>query len=102
MMNIVYRDELLVKNSNEYKEEAINGASVNLTIDNSVQLFIENAVKNTQSDSEAEWVIMAVMNAKTGEILGYSSTPSFDPLSNTNILNQLPESLAITLAPIFS
>ena len=29
-----------IANSNEYKEDAINGASVNLTIDNSVQLFV--------------------------------------------------------------
>ena len=57
----------------------MNGASVNLTIDSSVQLFVENAVKDTQKDSDAEWVIMAVMDADTGAILGYSSTPSFDP-----------------------
>lgn len=68
-----------IANSNEYLEEAVNGASVNLTIDNSVQLFIEKAVKKTQEDSLAKWVIMAVMDAKSGEILGYSSTPSFDP-----------------------
>ena len=68
-----------IANSNEYKEEAVNGADVNLTIDNSVQLFVENAVKNAQKKSEAEWVVLAVMNAKTGAVLGYSSTPSFDP-----------------------
>ena len=68
-----------IANSNEYKEDAVNGADVNLTIDNSVQLFVENAVKDAQKDSEAEWVLMAVMDAKTGAILGYSSTPSFDP-----------------------
>ena len=32
-----------------------------------------------KNDSEAEWVVMAAMDAKTGKILGYSSTPSFDP-----------------------
>lgn len=68
-----------IANSNEYKEDAINGASVNLTIDNSVQLFVENVVKDAQEKSEAEWVVMGVMDAKTGAILGYSSTPSFDP-----------------------
>ena len=68
-----------IANANEYKEDAVNGASVNLTIDNSVQLFVENAVKDTQEKSNAEWVVLAVMSAKTGEILGYSSTPSFDP-----------------------
>lgn len=68
-----------IANSNEYKEDAIDGANITLTIDNSVQLFVENAVKETQNNSSAEWVILAVMDAKTGGILGYSSTPSFDP-----------------------
>lgn len=68
-----------IANSNEYKKDAVDGANIYLTMDNSVQLFVENAVKDTQKKSKAEWVVLAVMNAKTGEILGYSSTPSFDP-----------------------
>lgn len=68
-----------IANSNEYKEDAIDGSDVYLTIDSSIQLFIEKAVKQAQEDSQAEWVVMGLMNAKTGEILGYSSTPSFDP-----------------------
>ena len=68
-----------IANSNEYKEDAIDGNNVYLTIDNSIQLFIENAVKSAQNSSKAEWVVMGVMDAKTGAILGYSSTPSFDP-----------------------
>ena len=54
-----------------------------------IQLFIENAVKDTSAQSEASWVVMGVMDAKTGAILGYSSTPSFDPnirnIGNNNI-----------------
>lgn len=69
----------VISNSNEYIEEAVNGSDVYLTIDNSIQLFIENATKKASEDSKGEWVVMAVMNAKTGEILGYSSTPSYDP-----------------------
>ncbi len=68
-----------IANSNEYKEDSIDGDNVYLTIDSSIQLFIENAVKKAQDNSKAEWVVMGVMNAKTGAILGYSSTPSYDP-----------------------
>ena len=68
-----------IANSNEYTEEAVDGADINLTIDSSVQLFVENAVKDAQKKSEAEWVVLAIMDADTGAILGYSSTPSFDP-----------------------
>lgn len=68
-----------IANGREYVEPADNGNDVYLTIDNNIQLFIENAVKNASKDSEAEWVLMAAVDAKTGAILGYSSTPSFDP-----------------------
>ena len=69
----------IIANSNEYREDAIDGADVYLTIDSSIQLFIENEVKKSQSKSKAEWTVMGVMDAKTGAILGYASTPSFDP-----------------------
>ena len=69
----------IIANSNEYREDAIDGANIYLTIDSSIQLFIENEVKKTAASSKGEWVVMGVMDAKTGAILGYSSTPSFDP-----------------------
>lgn len=87
-----------IANANEYKEDAINGANVNLTIDNSVQLFIENAVKDTQEKSESEWVVLAVMNAKTGEIIGYSSTPSFDP-NIRNLTNYMDPLISYAYEP---
>ena len=68
-----------IANSNEYKEDAIDGDDIYLTIDSSIQLFIENEVKKAQNASKAEWIVIGVMDAKTGAILGYSSTPSFDP-----------------------
>ena len=68
-----------IANGREYIEEADDGNDVYLTIDNNIQLFIENAVKDVSKESKAEWVVMVVADAKTGAILGYSSTPSFDP-----------------------
>ncbi len=68
-----------IANGREYVEPADDGNNIYLTIDDNIQLFIENAVKNAQEESEAEWVLMAAMDAKTGAILGYSGTPSFDP-----------------------
>ncbi len=68
-----------IANGREYIEPADDGNDVYLTIDDNIELFIENAVKEAQTESQAEWVLMAVMDAKTGAILGYSSTPSFDP-----------------------
>lgn len=68
-----------IANGREYIEPQDNGNDIYLTVDDNIQLFIENVVKNAQNESEAEWVLMAAMNAKTGAILGYASTPSFDP-----------------------
>lgn len=68
-----------IANGRSYVEEAQDGNDVYLTIDNNIELFVENAVKKVQKDSEAEWVVMVLADAKTGAILGYSSTPSFDP-----------------------
>ena len=68
-----------IANGREYVEPADDGNDIYLTVDDNIQLFIENAVKNAQDKSEAEWVLMVAMDAKTGAILGYSSTPSFDP-----------------------
>ena len=87
-----------IVNSNEYIKDAVDGADINLTIDSSVQLFVENAVKNAQKKSESEWVVMGVMDAKTGAILGYSSTPSFDP-NIRNLTNYMDPLVSYTYEP---
>ena len=87
-----------INNSNEYREDAINGDNIYLTIDNSIQLFIENAVKASQKASNAEWTLMAVMDAKTGAILGYSSTPSYDP-NIRNLTNYMDPLVSYTYEP---
>ena len=87
-----------IANSNEYREEAINGDSVYLTIDSNIQLFIENAVKNAEEKSKAEWIVMGIMDAKTGAILGYSSTPSYDP-NIRNLTNYMDPLVSYTFEP---
>jgi len=87
-----------IANSNEYYEDAENGADVTLTIDNNIQLFVENAVKNAQQKSKSEWVVMAIMHAKTGAILGYSSTPSFDP-NIRNLTNYMDPLISYAYEP---
>ncbi len=68
-----------IANGREYVEEAEDGDNIYLTVDNNIELFIDNAVKKMQADSAAEWGLMIVADARTGAILGYSSTPSFNP-----------------------
>jgi len=80
------RNGYKIANGREYIEEALNGDDIYLTIDNNIQLFTENAVNKMMSDSEAEWGMMVVADAKTGAILSYSTGPSFDP-NERNITN---------------
>lgn len=63
----------------EIRTNPINGNDIYLTIDSNIQRFIETAVKENSEKYNPEWMVMAVMDAKTGDILGSSSTPSFDP-----------------------
>ncbi len=68
-----------IAGTNEINNEAKNGYDVYLTLDASVQRFVETEIEEIQSTYEPEWSILTVMDAKTGEILGAGSTPSFDP-----------------------
>ena len=61
------------------EKEAIDGYDIYLTIDSNIQRFIESAVKTSDETYSPEWLQLTVMDAKTGDILGTASTPSFDP-----------------------
>ena len=87
-----------ISNGREYVKPAENGNDVYLTIDNNIQLFIHNAVQEMQEESEAEWALMIVADAKTGAILGYSSTPSFDP-NLRNMTNYIDPMVSLTYEP---
>ena len=63
----------------EIRTNPINGNDIYLTIDSNIQRFLETAVKENSDKYKPEWMVMAVMDAKTGDVLGSSSTPSFDP-----------------------
>lgn len=68
-----------IPDTKEKRINPTNGNNVYLTIDSNIQRFLETAVKENSKKYNPEWMVMAVMDAKTGDILGTSSTPSFDP-----------------------
>lgn len=59
------------------EQKSISGDNIYLTIDDNVQMFTEQAI-NTLEEGKPEWATMSVVNAKTGEILGVASSPSFN------------------------
>ena len=68
-----------IPDTKEIRTDPTNGSNIYLTIDSNIQRFIETAVKENSKKYNPEWMVMSVMDAKTGDILGSSSTPSFDP-----------------------
>ena len=69
---------------------AVDGGSVKLTIDASIQSFCETAAREALSVNKAKAVRILAMNPKTGEILAMVNKPDFD-------LNDPPRSDVSTL-----
>jgi cell division protein FtsI (penicillin-binding protein 3) len=59
--------------------ELVRGNQVFLTVDISVQYAIETIAAETLKSNRANSVMILVMEAKTGEMLGYASLPNYDP-----------------------
>lgn len=61
-----------------------SGMNINLTIDINIQKSLEREMDNIVDMFEPEMALAIVVNPKTGEILGMSSTPDFDPNNYKN------------------
>lgn len=72
-----------IPDTKEIRIDPENGANIYLTLDSNIQRFAETAVKEASEKYKPEWLMIHVMDAKTGEILASASTPSYNP----NILN---------------
>ena len=63
----------------ELYEQPVDGKDIKLTIDLDIQLALENELKNAYKKYNADGAIGIVMKVNSGEILGISSLPSFEP-----------------------
>ena len=68
-----------IPDTKEQKIDAIDGSNIYLTIDSGIQRFVETEGKSMEENYSPEWSMISVMDAKTGDILASSSSPSFDP-----------------------
>ncbi len=75
-----------IPDTKEERIDAVNGNDIYLTIDSAIQRFVEGALKEQAAIYTPEWMMLTVMDAKTGDILATASTPSFDP-NIRNIVN---------------
>lgn len=91
------RNGYKIAGTKEVKEDEIDGSNIYLTIDSNIQFFVENAIKST-SNYSYDGMSIAVMEAKTGKILAYGISPSFDP-NKRNVTNYLDSISGIAFEP---
>lgn len=80
------------------QKDATQGKDIYLTLDTTVQFFIEQALNNADVDYDWEWFTITIADAKTGAILGTATSPSFDP-NTRNISNYLDVMLSAPYEP---
>lgn len=66
-------------NLSEIYLEPASGMNITLTIDINIQLALERELNNVESTLNPDNSLAIVMDPKTGEILGMSSRPTFNP-----------------------
>lgn len=61
------------------EEKKIDGRSISLSVDRTIQYILEKRLKEGVTKYEAEGGTVIAMDTKTGKILGMASVPNFDP-----------------------
>ncbi|MDM5207190.1 stage V sporulation protein D [Cytobacillus kochii] len=63
----------------------VDGNTLKLTVDTKVQTIIERELDNAEAKYNPDGLIAIAMDPNTGEILGMSSRPTFDPANFRNV-----------------
>lgn len=86
---------LLLPNAEKRVTEAKDGLNIQLTLDKTIQNFLEDAMNNVQTKYEPEKITAIIADPKSGEILAMSQRPTFEPNTreglSTNWLNEVTE-----------
>ncbi|WP_033543523.1 penicillin-binding transpeptidase domain-containing protein [Planococcus sp. CAU13] len=90
----------LLPNSETAVTPAVDGSDIKLTLDKTLENFLEDAMSTVQEKYEPARIIALIANPKTGEILGMSQRPSFNPNTREGLSeNWLNESIQLTVEP---
>jgi cell division protein FtsI (penicillin-binding protein 3) len=72
-------DGVVIPGSYRNRHKAVNGSTVQLTIDNDIQFYVQQQVQQATNASGARTVSAVVLDAKTGEVLAMANNNTFDP-----------------------
>lgn len=90
----------LLPNNESAITPAVNGSDVQLTLDKTLQNFLEDAMSGVQEEYDPTRMIAVIADPKTGEILAMSQRPTFDPNTREGLSdNWLNESIELTIEP---
>ncbi len=73
------RDGVPLPGTDVVEKPAVDGGTVQLTIDRDLQWFTQERTQKIQSDLGGTWSATIVVNIKTGEILALADEPTLDP-----------------------
>lgn len=65
-------------NTPSITKKPISGKDIYLTIDNNIQILLENSLESLSKEYISEWVTLTIADAKTGAIVATASKPSFN------------------------
>jgi len=74
------------------------GNSITLTLDATIQYYIEQQLDQAMKATNANSVTILAMDPMTGRVLGMGSRPSFDPTDYNNATPEVRRNLAISMS----
>ncbi|MCB8816339.1 PASTA domain-containing protein [Desulfosporosinus sp. SRJS8] len=74
------------------------GNSITLTLDATIQYYIEQQLDQAMEATNANSVTILAMDPMTGRVLGMGSRPSFDPTDYNNVAPEVRRNLAISMS----
>ena len=72
-------DGVVIPGSYRNQHQAVNGSTVQLTLDDDIQFYVQQQVQQAKNLSGARNVSAVVLDAKTGEVLAMANDNTFDP-----------------------
>ncbi|MGV9800674.1 peptidoglycan D,D-transpeptidase FtsI family protein [Mycobacterium sp. NPDC003449] len=72
-------DGVVIPGSYRNRHDAVDGSTVQLTIDDDIQYYVQQQVQQAKDASGAKNVSAVVLDSKTGEVLAMSNDNTFDP-----------------------
>jgi len=72
-------DGVVIPGSYRNRHDAVNGSTLQLTLDDDIQFYVQQQVQLAKDASGAKNASAVVLDAKTGEVLAMANDNTFDP-----------------------